>query len=121
MENLDPEIYPRLPPVYRVYRNTPIGKALIDILEELKSDRMVNDKNIELFLSQFDRAMTQHINDLPPENFSISVGSTVNFKFIYNYYHINLEPAVVEFNDRTFTCKSLEIFAMKGKQKESTK
>lgn len=119
MENLEPEILPRLPPIYRVYRNSPIGRHLIDILNEFKNEKIVNDKNIDLLLSQFDRSMTQRINELNnDESFTISIGKTKNYKFIYNYYHINLEPAVIEFPEKTFTAKSLEIFAMKGKQRE---
>jgi hypothetical protein len=57
---MEPRAVAGIPPVYRVYRDTPIGRSLQEVLAELRELRMVRPEQETLLLETFDRAMAQH-------------------------------------------------------------
>lgn len=65
--------------------------------------------------------MTQHLSTDTKGEFSIQQGTTADFRFIQNFYQIVLKPAIITFNDGSYTSCSLEIVAVKGKQQEDAK
>ena len=105
-----------------MYQATPIGTALSDVLNDLKDLRMVNDKQIDLFMNVFDKVMTAQLNALPDsETFSIDKSPAVDHKTVIDYRQIILQPAIIKFDDMTVTSPSLEVLAVKGHLKEEEK
>ena len=113
--------YPGIPLVYPFYRDTPLGTALMETLDEFKESRMMRDKQADMFLEEFDRAMTQHLDQLPPEEFQISRGTVVDCRAIDLYYRVFMRPAVIQFPEGSYTSESLEIIAVKGVKQERKK
>ena len=110
---------PNIPaPIYEMYRGTPIGEALTSVLNDFKDVRMINDKQIELLLSEFDKQMTASLCNLPEENFSISQGNPVDHRFVSDYHHIVVTPATIQFSDGAVTTPSIEIISIRGDPKE---
>lgn len=110
---------PNIPaPIYSMYQGTPIGEALASVLKDFKDARMINDKQEELLLNEFDRQMTASLCNLPEDNFSISQGSVEDHRFVSDYHSIVIKPATIQFSDGAVTTPSIEILAMRGDQKE---
>ena len=57
------------------------------------------------------------MDQIPPSECSIE-GTTVNFQFIYNFYHIFMKPGIIKLEDKTITSECLEIMALQDEQKK---
>ena len=57
------------------------------------------------------------MDQIPPSECSIE-GTTVNFQFIYNFYHIFMKPGIIKLEDKTITSECLEILALQDEQKK---
>ena len=105
-------------PIYPAYRGTPIGEALDSVLEEFQENRIIGDDIKIKFFEEFDKAITKHMDNLPPTSCRIE-GTTVDFKFIYNYYDIFLKPGFITLDDgRTINSESIEIMALNDEEKK---
>ena len=110
---------PNIPaPIYSMYQGTPIGEALVSVLNDFKDVRMISDKQIELLLNEFDKQMTASLCNLPDDNFAISQGNPVDHRFVSDYHSIIITPATIQFSDGAVTTPSIEVLAMRGEQKE---
>lgn len=113
---LEVRTYPGLPPVYNNYRAVPLGRSLKTVLDEFKDLGLIHNCQIELVMSEFDRAMTQHLDQLNNGSFNISVGTVTDFRRIDQVFKLLLAPAVIQFPEGTYTSESLEIVAYKGRE-----
>ena len=114
----DPIKLKGISPIYPAYRGTPIGEALDSVLEEFQENKIIDDDIKGMFFSEFDKAMTRHMDELPPTKCKIE-GTTVNFKFIYNYYNIFLVPGLITLDDgRAIESESIEIMALRDDEKK---
>lgn len=105
-------------PIYTMYRATPIGEALQNVLNDFKDARMINDKQKELLLAEFDKQMTASMCNLPEEEFRITQGQPIDNRFVSDYYEIVFKPAVIQFSDGAVSVKDVDIVAVRGIQKE---
>jgi len=113
----DPVVIRGIPPIYKCYRSTPIGEALIDTLEKYKNANMLSENQMLLVLDEFDRSMTENLANIEDSSCSIA-GTTSSFSFVYNYYRIFMQPAIIQFKDRSYTSKCLQIFAVRDDEKD---
>jgi hypothetical protein len=80
---------------------------------------MINEDQANLLYDAFDRAMTQHLDTDPEGEFSISQGTTLDFRFIQSFYQVFLKPAIIKFPEGTYTSPALEIIAVNGKAEDA--
>ena len=113
----DPKKVKGIPLVYTAYRSTPVGEALDTILEDLNANNIIPQKIQQKMLDKFDIAMTSNMNQMSQSDCVIE-GNTVNFQFIYNYYHIFMKPAVITLGDKKITSGCLEILALCDEEKD---
>ena len=110
---------PSIPaPIYSIYQGTPIGEALVNVLNDFKDVNMIKDKQMELLLNEFDKQMTASLCNLPDENFSLQQGTPVDRRFVSDYHSIVIHLATIQFEDGAVTTPSIEILAMRGDPKD---
>ena len=107
----DPKTYRGIPLVYPAYRSTPVGEALGSVLEELDENQIISMQLQQKILDKFDETMTRYMDQVPPSTCQIE-GTTINFQFIYNYFHIFMKPGIIKLQDKTITSECLEILAL---------
>ena len=113
----DPKFYPGTPPVYELFRGTPLGIELEAVLEQFRSLGMITEQQKDMMLDEFDRSMTQHLDEVQAGSMRIWEGNVVDMKKVDRSYQITLQPGVIHFDDHTYTSESLEIIAVNGNVK----
>ena len=114
----DARILPGLPPIYNIYRTSPLGRTLKTVLEEFQDLGFIRQDQAEMLWEEFDRAATQHIDELSKGSFDISKGTLTDFRRLGNVRRLLISPAVIEFPEGTYTSESLEIMAFDGNKKK---
>lgn len=116
--DVEARILPGIPPIYPIYRSSPLGRSLRTVLQEFKDLGLIQSGQEEMLWDEFDRAATQHIDELPNGSFNLVRGTLANFQRGGTVRRLLVSPAIIEFPEGTYTTESLEIMAFEGNKKK---
>ena len=83
---------------YKTYRNSPLGKALFDTIEELMEDGLLNHAQSIKLINQFDVSLRKQLRnacDNKISNFVIQANSLRSFRVLNGHHQLVLENAQV--------------------------
>ncbi|EAX93294.1 hypothetical protein TVAG_276990 [Trichomonas vaginalis G3] len=111
---MEPDSYKGVTHIFNYYMGTPIGQALIKVLDEMKQARVLDDDTEYLIKREFKRSITQAMEEYQEGKECHIEGNPVDFKFIYNVFNIKLQPACVTVDGyQTINIPLLEVTAMR--------
>ena len=83
---------------YKTYRNSPLGKALFDTIEELMEDGLLNHEQSIKLIKQFDVSLRKELRnacDNEISNFVIKANSLRSFRVLNGHHQVVLENVEV--------------------------